>query len=458
MLRKAVLKSLPLLLMAGTFSGVFAQEPADLKIAADTVWVVITAALVFFMNAGFALLETGLCRAKNAVNILSKNVIVFGMSCLAFWAVGFALMFGDGNPFIGLSGWFVSGADNSPAMGEAYQGIFGSLNWTGVPLDAKFFFQLVFAGTAATIVSGAVAERIKFGSFMVFSLVMVGIIYPIMGHWVWGGGWLAARGFFDFAGSTVVHSIGGWAALVGTMMLGPRIGKYAKDGSIIPIPGHHMGYCVMGTFILWLGWFGFNPGSTMAADPAAISTVAINTNMAAAAGMVVATLIAWLVLGKPDLSMMLNGALAGLVAITAPCAQTTMTGSIIIGAIGGALVVFGVLFFDKIKVDDPVGALSVHLVNGVWGTFSVGLFSTTTGLFYGHGAGQLGTQTLGIAAVGIGTVVVSIIAWSLIKATLGLRVSAAEEVEGLDIGEHAMEAYVFGGSKPSEYAEHGRGA
>jgi Amt family ammonium transporter len=456
MFRNAALRALPMLLLAGTFSSVLAQDPttADLKIAADTVWVVIAGALVFFMNAGFGMLETGLCRAKNAVNILSKNVIVFGMSCLAFWAIGFGLMFGDGNSFIGLTGWFVSGADNSPAMGEAYSGVFGSLNWTGVPLNAKFFFQLVFAATAATIVSGAVAERIKFLSFMVFSFVMVAIIYPIGGHWIWGGGWLASRGFFDFAGSTVVHSIGGWAALVGTMMLGPRIGKYAKDGSLIPIPGHHMGYCFVGTFILWLGWFGFNPGSTMAADANAIALIAINTNMAAAAGMVVATVLAWVLMGKPDLSMMLNGTLAGLVAITAPCAQTTMAGSIAIGAIGGALVVVGVLFFDRVKVDDPVGALSVHLVNGVWGTLAVGLFSTTTGLLYGHGAGQLGTQALGVLTVGIGTVVVSVIAWSLIKATMGLRVSAAEEIEGLDIGEHGMDAYIIGVSKPSELVEH----
>jgi Amt family ammonium transporter len=422
-----------------------AQDPTttDLKFAADTVWVIIAAALVFFMNAGFAMLETGLCRAKNAVNILAKNVIVFAVASIAFWAIGFGLMFGDGNPFVGLTGWFAMGADNSPATGDAYQGVFGALGWTGVPLAAKLLFQLVFAGTAATIVSGAVAERIRFLSFIVFSFILVAFLYPVTGHWIWGGGWLAQRGFLDFAGSTAVHSVGGWAALMGAMILGPRIGKYDKNGKVNAMPGHHMGYAVIGTFILWLGWFGFNPGSTMAADPVAISLIAINTSMAAAAGACVATAVAWTMLGKPDLSMILNGSLAGLVAITAPCANVTTPAAVLIGSIGGVLVVLGVFFFDRVGVDDPVGALSVHLINGMWGTLAVGLFSTTTGLFYGFGAQHAITQLIGIAAVGAFTVVASGIAFMAIKATIGLRVSAAEEVEGLDLGEHGMEAYII---------------
>jgi Amt family ammonium transporter len=396
---------------------------------------------VFFMNAGFALLESGLCQAKNAVNILAKNFIVFAVSSLAFWVVGFGLMFGDGNPFVGLKGFFMTGADNSPAMADAYQGVFTALNWTGVPLAAKFFFQLVFAGTAATIVSGAVAERIKFLSFILFSFFLVAVIYPVGGHWAWGGGWLGSAGFKDFAGSTVVHSIGGWAALMGVIILGPRIGKYGPGRKVTPIPGHNMGFATLGTLILWLGWFGFNPGSTMAADAALISTIALNTNMAAAAGCLAATAVAWLVLGKPDLSMILNGTLAGLVAITAPCNIVTTASSVIIGTLAGVLVVFAVLFFDKVKLDDPVGALSVHLVNGVFGTFAVGLFATDGGLFYGGGAALLLTQLKGIAAVGAFTAAASALVWYGLKLSVGIRVSAEEEREGLDAGEHGMEAY-----------------
>ncbi len=417
------------------------MDLAQAKVALDTLWVVVTACLVFFMNAGFALLESGLCQAKNAVNILAKNFIVFAVSSLAFWVVGFGLMFGDGTPLIGLKGWFLTGADNSPAMGDAYQGIFTALNWTGVPLAAKFFFQLVFAGTAATIVSGAVAERIKFLSFILFSFVLVALVYPVGGHWAWGGGWLGTAGFKDFAGSTVVHSIGGWAALTGVLILGARIGKYGKDGKVQPIPGHNMGFATLGTLILWLGWFGFNPGSTMAADAGLIATIALNTNMAAAAGCLAATAVAWIVLGKPDLSMILNGTLAGLVAITAGCNAVTTAGSVIIGTLAGVLVVFAVIFFDKVKVDDPVGALSVHLVNGVFGTFAVGLFATEGGLFYGGGIGLLLTQIKGILAVGGFTAVASAIVWYALKVTVGIRVSPEEEREGLDAGEHGMEAY-----------------
>ena len=255
---------------------------ADLKVMVDTVWVLMTAFLVFWMNAGFGCVESGLCRAKNATNILGKNFVVFAFSTIAYWAIGFAIMFGDGSSFMGFSGWLVSGADNSPAMADAYKGVFGSLNWTGVPLLAKFFFQLVFAGTAATIVSGCVAERIHYKSFMIFTLVLVGVSYPITGHWIWGGGWLASMGMRDFAGSTVVHAVGGWAGLAGILLLGPRHGKYKKDGSMQPIPGHSMALVFLGGLILWLGWFGFNPGSTMAADPRAIAHVAMTTNLACA--------------------------------------------------------------------------------------------------------------------------------------------------------------------------------
>ena len=413
----------------------------DTKVALDTIWVLVTAFLVFFMNAGFALVESGLCQAKNAVNILAKNFIVFAASSIAFWIIGFALMFGNGSDYIGLSGWLLHGTDNSPAMGDAYQGVFSALSWTGVPLFAKFFFQLVFAGTAATIVSGAVAERIKFVSFVVFSFILVALIYPIGGHWAWGGGWLSKMGFGDFAGSTVVHSIGGWAALAGVIVLGPRIGKYAADGTVKPILPHNMTSATLGALILWLGWFGFNPGSTMAADPVAISLIALNTNMAAAAGCLTATIAAWVLLGKPDLSMILNGTLAGLVAITAPCNVVSVGSSAIIGAVAGVLVVYAVLFFDRVKLDDPVGALSVHLVNGVFGTLCVGLFANEGGLFLGGGASKTMTQLIGIASVGAVTFALSLGAWMALKMTIGIRVSAEEEMEGLDVGEHGMEAY-----------------
>jgi Amt family ammonium transporter len=422
----------------------------DLKVAADTMWVLIAAFLVFFMNLGFASVESGFCRAKNTVTILAKNFIVFAVSSLAFLFLGFGIMFGDGTALFGTHGlWFAGGADNSPATGDAYKGVYSALNWTGVPLWAKFFFQLVFAGTAATIVSGAVAERVKFGAFYLFSVAMVAIIYPVVGHWIWGGGWLAKLGMWDFAGSTVVHSVGGWAALVGAMMLGPRIGKYARDGRVNPIPGHSIALGTIGVFVLWFGWFGFNPGSTMAADPGAIARIAVTTNTAAAAAAISASVVAWILLRKPDLTMILNGALAGLVAITAPCAFVSTGSSLIIGLIAGALVVVSVLFFDRIKVDDPVGATSVHLVCGVFGTLAVGLFAqdqfspntTGNGLLFGGGFKLLFAQLVGVVAVGIFVVVASLVAWGIIRAAMGIRVSGEEEVEGLDIGEHGISAY-----------------
>jgi Amt family ammonium transporter len=421
----------------------------EYNVVLDTLWVLFTAMLVFFMNLGFGMVESGFARSKNAVNILSKNFIVFAVSSLAFWSIGWGLMFSDGNDFLGLSGLFgLSGADNSPATGDAYSGVYSSIGWAGVPLLAKFFFQLVFAGTAATIVSGAVAERIKYISFIVFSFVLVAFLYPVTGHWIWGGGWLANLGMWDFAGSTVVHSVGGWAALTGAIILGPRIGKY-KDGKIFPIPGHNMTSATLGALVLWLGWFGFNPGSTMAADPESIARICITTNSAAIAGILSSTAVAWIVIGKPDLSMTINGCLAGLVAITAPCAFVSVGSSLIIGAVAGAIVVFAVIGFDKIKVDDPVGAISVHLVNGIFGTLALGLFAqdvfmpgtTGDGLFFGGGFNLLGSQLIGIAAVGAFTFTVSSLVWIIIKKTIGIRVSEAEEFEGLDIGEHGMESY-----------------
>ena len=421
----------------------------DTKVMVDTVWVLITAMLVFFMNLGFAAVESGFARAKNCANIMSKNFVVFAVSSLGFLIIGWGLMFGDGNAFIGIKGlFFAGGLDNSPATGAAYQGVYSAISWTGVPLWAKFFFELVFCGTAATIVSGAVAERVKYIAFILFSFSMAMLIYPVVGHWIWGGGWLSKLGMYDFAGSTVVHSVGGWAALAGVVMLGPRIGKY-DNGHIKAIPGHNLSLATIGTFILWFGWFGFNPGSTMAADPNAIAHVAVTTNTAAAAAIMSSTIICWLLMGKPDLGMTLNGCLAGLVAITAPCAFVSVGSALVIGLIAGALVVVAVIMFDKLRFDDPVGALSVHLVNGVFGTICVGLFAqdeitgtaTGNGLFYGGGFKLLGAQLAAVVAVGVFVFVTAIVIWAILKAVIGIRVSREEELRGLDIGEHGNEAY-----------------
>lgn len=421
----------------------------NVKVIVDTMWVLITAMLVFFMNLGFAAVESGFARAKNCVNIMSKNFIVFAVSSLGFLVLGWGLMFGDGTGWIGLQGlFFASGADNSPATGEAYKGVYSAISWAGVPLWAKFFFQLVFCGTAATIVSGAVCERIKYVSFIVFSFVMAMFIYPVVGHWVWGGGWLAKLGMFDFAGSTVVHSVGGWSALAGVLILGPRIGKY-DNGNIKAIPGHNLSLATLGTFVLWFGWFGFNPGSTMAADPAAIGHVAVTTNTAAAAAIMTATMTSWLLMGKPDLGMTLNGCLAGLVAITAPCAFVGVGTSLLIGAIAGVLVVVAVMMFDRLRLDDPVGALSVHLVNGVFGTLCVGLFAqdkitgtaTGNGLFFGGGLKLLGAQLATVLSVAVFVFTVAAGTWLILRATIGIRVSREEELRGLDIGEHGNDAY-----------------
>jgi Amt family ammonium transporter len=443
----------------------------DFKVMLDTVWVVFAGVLVFFMNLGFAAVETGLARQKNSVNILSKNFIVFAVSSLGFLVLGWGLMFGDGNGFMGLKGLFMaSGADNSPATGDAYRGVYSAISWTGIPFWAKFFFQLVFCGTAATIVSGAVAERIKYVSFIVFSLLLTMLVYPIVGHWIWGGGFLQAKGMLDFAGGSVVHSVGGWAALSGVMLLGPRIGKYTKDGKIRPIPGHNMSLATIGAFVLWFGWFGFNPGSTMAVDPTSISHILVTTNTAGIIAILTATATSWIVIGKPDLGMSINGLLAGLVAITPCCAFVSVTSSLIIGAISGILVVLSVMFFDRIKMDDPVGAISVHLVHGVLGTLFVGLFaqdgvggiSTPNGLFFGGGFELLGVQALGVLSVGAFVFVSTTIIWLLIKYTMGMRVSKKEEIEGLDIGEHGNKGYpdfvTVDYTDASEYIEGGEPA
>ena len=408
----------------------------------DTLWVFLAAILVFFMNLGFASVEAGFARSKNTVNILSKNFIVFAISSLGFLLLGWGLMFGGDNPVIGTENlWILGGADLS-----AYDDTLTS----SVPFWGKFFFQLVFCGTAATIVSGAVAERVKYISFIIFSFVLTLVIYPVVGHWVWGGGWLADLGFMDFAGDTVVHSVGGWAALSGAMILGPRIGKYDKNGKPRAIPGHNMSLAVIGLFVLWLGWFGFNPGSTMSfRNPSDIMHILMTTNTSAIAAVVTSTITAWIFIGKPDLGMTVNGCLAGLVAVTGGCAYFTIEVSLLIGAIAGAFVVFAVMFFDRIKIDDPVGATSVHLGCGVLGTVFVGLFakegvtslSNANGLFYGGGFGLLGTQLLGIVAVGAFTFAASSVVWLILKKTVGIRVSAEEEIAGLDIGEHGNHAY-----------------
>jgi Amt family ammonium transporter len=424
-----------IILIAGTALA-WAEDPAPTVMSnkeaielvqthTNYLWTLVAAALVFFMQAGFAMVETGFTRAKNAINILMKNLMDFSVGSIAFWAVGFGIMFGATTTgWFGTSGFFLS--DFAP---------------DGDPWVLAFWmFQVVFAATAATIVSGAMAERTKFVSYMVYSALVSAIIYPVFGSWAWGSlfngdGWLEGLGFIDFAGSTVVHSVGGWAALAGAIVLGPRIGKYGPDGKPRAIMGHNMPLAALGVFILWLGWFGFNPGSTTTADKS-IAMIFVNTNLAAAAGACTALFTSWIKFGKPEVGMSLNGALAGLVAITAGCANVSPTSSIVIGAVAGILVVLSVLFFDKIKIDDPVGAVSVHGVNGAWGTLAAGLFNIggTTGKI-------ILVQLTGIGACFIWTFLIAFIMFKIIAATIGLRVSAEEEIEGLDITEHGGEAY-----------------
>jgi len=402
-----------------------AEAIALVQTHADYVWTMVAAFLVFLMQAGFALVETGLTRAKNAVNICMKNLMDFAAGSIAYWAIGFGVMFGaNASGWFGTSGFFLSdfAVDNDP--------------W----VYAFWMFQVVFAATAATIVSGAMAERTKFSSYLLYSVFISAFVYPVFGSWAWGslykgGGWLEGMGFIDFAGSTVVHSVGGWSALAGAIVLGPRLGRYSKDGKPRAMPGHNLVYATLGVFLLWFGWFGFNPGSTTAASKD-IALIAVNTNLAAAAGAVASMLTAWFFLKKPDATMMLNGALAGLVAITSPCANVSPTSAVLIGLIGGVLVVFSVLFFDRIKIDDPVGAISVHGVCGAWGTLSAALFNAEGMTLY-----LVKVQVIGILAAFIWTFTVMFIFFKLIAATVGLRVSAEEEVEGLDFHEHGNDAY-----------------
>lgn len=397
--------------------------------AIDTVWTMVATFLVFLMQAGFAMVEAGFTQAKNASNIVMKNLMDFAVASLVFWLVGFGLMFGkDVGGFIGTSGFMLR--DSFEHLGLR------------IPVLAFLMFQTVFAGTSATIVSGAMAERTRFIAYLLYSVGISAVIYPVVGHWAWGAGWLAKMGFIDFAGSTVVHSVGGWLALVGAAMVGPRLGKYGKDGKVHAVPAHNITLGALGTFILWFGWFGFNPGSTLSGTNPAIAHIATTTNLAAAAGAVASMSVSWTKYRRPDVSMTLNGTLGGLVGITAGTAAVSPGGAIIIGLLAGALAVFSIEFFDRVlHVDDPVGAITVHAICGAFGTLAVGLFAVEGGLFYGGGLSLLAIQFIGVAAVFAWTMVTGLILFSAIKALVGLRVSREEEEAGLDLGEHGIEAY-----------------
>ena len=416
----------------------------------DIVWTMVAAALVFFMQAGFAMVEAGFTRAKNAGNIMMKNLMDLCMGALAYWAVGFGLMFGASTGFVGGSN-FLMNFDNSTADGH-----WGFTFW---------FFQVVFAATAATIVSGAMAERTKFSSYLIYSFFISLFIYPVFGHWAWGnlflsdnansGAWLANKGFIDFAGSTVVHSVGGWAALAGAIVVGPRLGRYKGDKAI-PIPGHSLTLAALGVFILFLGWFGFNPGSTTAANGTE-ARIAVTTLLAGCLGGISALAVSWFKFGKPDIGMTLNGVLAGLVAITAPCSTITPLGAVILGLLAGILVVFSVLFFDRIKIDDPVGAISVHGVCGAFGTIMAAVLheNVFTGAEYDM-MGQLVTQLIGVGTAFAWTFPTAFLLFQAIKMTVGLRVTPEEEMEGLDLAEHSANAYPdFGSSIQSTAAMSG---
>ena len=396
-------------------------------VSTDTIWVLIGAFLVFSMQPGFAMVETGFTRAKNAANIVMKNVMDMSLGSIVFWILGFGLMFGeDMGGFIGAPDFFVKGD-----YGAAY------------PSSSFFIFQTMFCATAATIVSGAMAERTNFLVYCIYSVLISALVYPISGHWIWGGGWLAEMGFHDFAGSTAVHMVGGVAALIGAKMIGPRIGKYNEDGSVNAIPGHSIPLGALGVFLLWFGWFGFNGASTVCAtgDEALISMgdIFITTNMAAAAGSTATMIYTWVRYGKPDVSMTLNGVLAGLVAITAGCDVVSPAGALIIGLLAGVLVVVAVEFFDqKLKIDDPVGAISVHGVCGAFGTIVTGLFATKDGLFYGAGSSFLMTQIIGVVTVAIYVAIAMTIIFGVLDKLIGLRVSEAEEIKGLDMEEHGL--------------------
>jgi len=436
-MKKTMLWVLILMLLGVCAATAQSEAESGNATAIDTIWVLVAAVLVFFMQAGFAMVETGFTRAKNAVNIGMKNLVDFSVGTLAFWAVGFGLMFGaDRFGLFGASGFFLSAG--SPGSTE------------GLWIFAFWMFQVVFAATAATIVSGAMAERTRFVAYLVYSVVISMLIYPVSGHWVWGGGWLGTIGFVDFAGSTVVHSVGGWCALTGALLLGPRAGKYVRSNgqiSVKAIQGHNLPLATLGVLILWFGWFGFNAGSTLSGRDLSIAFIAVNTNLAAAAGALGAMIISWIRAKKPDLSMSLNGALAGLVGITAGCANVSPVCAIFIGLGAGLIVELSVEFIDKVlHIDDPVGAVSVHGVGGAWGTLAVGLFARPeygglAGLFFGGGLHPLAVQALGVLVVFAWTAATSLALFAALKATVGLRVKPQEELRGLDIGEHGSEAY-----------------
>lgn len=426
---------------------VFAQEITTDQIALqiDLIWLFIGSFLVFFMQAGFAMLTAGFTRAKNSANLLMKNLMDFCFGALLFFVIGYGLMYGNSvGGFIGGSNFFLS---DEVISADSARG------WV------DFLFQLMFAAAAATIVAGAVAERLKFSTYIIYSCVMTAFIYPISGHWHWGGGWLAQLGFVDFAGSTIVHAVGGWASLIAAYLLGPRIGKYNADGTSNTIPGHSLTLAALGAFILWVGWFGFNAGSTLSGMNSGLAYVAVVTTLSGAAGAVSALIVNWFKTGNPSTEMALNGALAGLVAITAGTASVTPVGGIVIGLIGGVILVYGLDFVEKtLKVDDPVGAVAVHGFNGVWGTVAIGLFAApqagiltemgdVAGLFYGGGFSQLGIQLLGTVIVSLWAVVTMGTLFYVLRETVGIRVSIAEETEGLDISEHGTISYPeFGGT------------
>ncbi|MHA7110367.1 ammonium transporter [Sunxiuqinia elliptica] len=402
----------------------------ELAMSINNIWVLVAAFLVMFMQPGFAMVEAGFTRSKNTANILTKNLVDFSVGSLIFWLVGYTIMYGESiGGLIGMPEFFFN--DN---------GIGDYTNKTDL------IFQTMFAATAATIVSGAVAERTKFNAYIIFTVVITLFIYPISGHWKWGGGWLDQLGFLDFAGSTIVHSVGAWVGLAGAITLGPRLGKYGKDGKAKAIPGHNLTFGALGVFILWFGWFGFNPGSQLGAagndNALAISHIALTTNLSAAAGAMAALFFSWFKFKRPTLSLALNGALAGLVAITAGCDIVSPGGAVMIGLIAGVLLVLSVEFFDQVlKIDDPVGAISVHGVCGAFGTLAVGLFATDGGLFYGGGTSLLLAQLIGVAAVFAWAFLTGLILFRVLKATIGLRVSRRIEEEGLDVYEHGESAY-----------------
>ncbi|MBN1118385.1 MAG: ammonium transporter [Bacteroidales bacterium] len=402
-----------------------------LDISINNIWLLVTTFLVMFMQPGFAMVEAGFTRSKNTANILMKNLMDFSIGSIAYWLIGYSLMYGSGNAFIG---------DFSLTAFDTLEDGYGA----GYSDFADLMFQTVFAATAATIVSGAMAERTKFNAYLIFSLVITVIIYPVSGHWLWGGGWLSDLGFIDFAGSTLVHSVGAWVGLAGAVILGPRIGKYV-DGKAKAIPGHNLALGALGVFILWFGWFGFNPGSELAAtegSTSAIAKIALTTNLAAAGGAVTAMLVAWMRYKRPTLSLSLNGALAGLVAITAGCAAVSPLGALLIGIIAGIVLVFSVEFIDQVlKIDDPVGAISVHGVCGALGTLLVGVFAIDGGLLYGGGFHQLGVQAVGVVSVAAWALGTGFLLFTILKATNGLRVSRRIEEEGLDVYEHGESAY-----------------